>query len=43
MDRLESARAVGDSGLTAMVTDPFLAPLAKEPRYRALARTIGFT
>jgi TolB-like protein len=42
LDRLERARAVGDSGLTALVTDPFLAPLAKEPRYRELVRTIGF-
>lgn len=42
LDRLERARAVGDSGLTALVTDPFLAPLANDPRYRALARSIGF-
>lgn len=42
LNRLERARAVGDSGLITLVTDPFLAPLAQEPRYRALARTIGF-
>ncbi len=42
LDRLERARAVGDSGLTALATDPFMAPLTKEPRYRALVRTIGF-
>jgi hypothetical protein len=42
LHRLERARAVGDSGLTALATDPFMAPLAKEPRYRALVRTIGF-
>jgi TolB-like protein len=42
LDRLERARSVGDSGLTALVTDPFLAPLAREPRYRALVRSIGF-
>ena len=42
LDRLERARAVGDSGLTQLVTDPFLAPLAKQARYRALVRSIGF-
>jgi TolB-like protein len=42
LDRLERARAVGDSGLTALATDPFMAPLAKQPRYRALVRTLGF-
>ncbi len=42
LDRLERARAVGDSGLIALATDPFMAPLTKAPRYRALVRTIGF-
>lgn len=42
IDRLERARAVGDSGLVSLVTDPFLAPLANEPRYRELARSSGF-
>jgi TolB-like protein len=41
-DRLERARAVGDPGLVALVTDPFLAPLANEPRYRELVRASGF-
>ena len=41
LDRLERARAVGDSGMTALVTDPFLAPLVKQPRYRALVRSVG--
>ena len=41
-DRLERARAVGDPGLVALVTDPFLAPLANEPRYRQLVRASGF-
>ena len=41
LDRLERARRVGDSGLTALVTDPFLAPLANQPRFHALARSIG--
>jgi len=39
---LNKARAVGDSGLTAITTDPLLDPLAKDPRYRALARELGF-
>lgn len=42
LDRLERARVVGDSGLVALITDPYLAPLAREPRYRALVRSIGF-
>lgn len=42
LDRLERARVVGDSGLTALAVDPFMAPLRKEPRFQALARSIGF-
>ena len=42
LDRLERARIVGDAGLTALAVDPFMRPLAKEPRYRALVRSIGF-
>ena len=42
LDRLERARKVGDAGLSALAVDPFVAPLAKEPRYRALVRSIGF-
>jgi TolB-like protein len=42
MERLEKARVVGDSGLIALVTDPFLSPLAKDPRYRAMVHSIGF-
>lgn len=42
LDRLERARIVGDAGLTALAADPFMAPLAKEPRYLALVRSIGF-
>ncbi|GAA4721083.1 TIR domain-containing protein [Sphingomonas lutea] len=42
LDRLERARAVGDSGLVALATDPFLAPLANEPRYRGLVHSLGF-
>jgi len=39
---LNKARGVGDSGLTAIATDPLLEPLAKDPRYRALVRDLGF-
>lgn len=42
LDRLEKARVVGDSGLTAMAVDPFMAPIRGEPRFKALARSIGF-
>jgi tetratricopeptide (TPR) repeat protein len=39
---LHKARAVGDSGLTAVATDPLLDPLANDPRYRALVHELGF-
>lgn len=39
---LNKARGVGDSGLTAIATDPLLDPLANDPRYRALVRELGF-
>ncbi len=42
LDRLERARSVGDSGLIALASDPFMTPLMKDPRYRALERSIGF-
>lgn len=42
LNRLDRARIVGDSGLTALAVDPFMAPLAKEPRYQALIQSIGF-
>jgi hypothetical protein len=42
MERLEKARVVGDSGLIALVTDPFLSPLANDRRYRAMVHSIGF-
>jgi TolB-like protein len=41
LDRLERAKAVGDSGLISLTTDPFLDPIAKEPRYRALVQAMG--
>ncbi|WP_375391211.1 TIR domain-containing protein [uncultured Sphingomonas sp.] len=37
---LERARAIGDSGLLYLATDPMLEPLAKEPRFRALLREL---
>jgi TolB-like protein/Tfp pilus assembly protein PilF len=39
---LKKARGVGDSGLTAIATDPLLDPIADDPRYRALVRDLGF-
>ena len=39
---LKKARGVGDSGLTAIATDPLLDPIADDPRYRALVRELGF-
>jgi tetratricopeptide (TPR) repeat protein len=39
---LRKARAVGDSGLTAIASDPALEPLQRDPRYRALVRDLGF-
>ncbi|HMI41827.1 MAG TPA: tetratricopeptide repeat protein, partial [Sphingomicrobium sp.] len=42
MALLEKARRVGDSGLTAVVSDPMLDPLARDARFRAFVRDIGF-
>ncbi len=39
---LGQARAVGDSGLTALASDPLLDPIAKDPRYTSLIRNLGF-
>jgi len=39
---LNKARAVGDSGLTSITTDPLLDPIARDPRYRAFVRELGF-
>ena len=39
---LQRARAVGDSGMTAIASDPLLDPLARDPRYLALVRDMGF-
>lgn len=42
MALLQKARSVGDSGLTAVATDPLLDPLSGDPRFKALVRSIGF-
>lgn len=42
MALLRRARTVGDSGLTAIVSDPLLDPLARDPRFLAFVREIGF-
>lgn len=42
MDALEKARAIGDSGMLYMLTDPMLDPLRKSPRFSALLRAAGF-
>jgi TolB-like protein len=42
MALLQRARAVGDSGLTYITTDPLLDPIARDPRYRAFVRELGF-
>jgi TolB-like protein len=39
---LNKARAVGDSGLTSIVTDPLLDPIARDPRFARLVKEIGF-
>ena len=41
MALLQRARAVGDSGLTAIASDPLLDPIAKDPRFTAFVRSIG--
>ena len=42
MALLKRALAVGDSGMTAIASDPFLDPVARDPRYLALVREMGF-
>ena len=41
LSALEKARAVGDSGLIYLATDPLLDPLRGQPRFAELARTMG--
>lgn len=40
--KLERARQVGDSGLSLIVTDPLLDPIAREPRFVRLVNDLGF-
>ena len=39
---LERARTVGDSGLVSIVSDPWLEPLTRDPRFGSFVRQIGF-
>ena len=39
---LDRAQAVGDSGMVLLATDPFFDPIAKDPRFAATLRAIGF-
>ncbi len=39
---LERARRVGDAGLMGIASDPLLDPIAKDPRYTAMIRDLGF-
>ena len=39
---LRRARSVGDSGLTALATDPLLDPIARHPEFLSLVKDLGF-
>lgn len=39
---LKRARAVGDAGMTNIASDPLLDPIARDPRFVALVRELGF-
>jgi TolB-like protein/Tfp pilus assembly protein PilF len=39
---LEKARSVGDSGLTAVASDPLLDPLSRDPRFQSFVQALGF-
>ena len=39
---LQRARAVGDSGLTSLITDPLLDPIVRDPEYVRLVSDLGF-
>ena len=36
------ARAIGNSGLTLMATDPMLDPISNDPDFVLLAKELGF-
>lgn len=40
--KLERARAVGDSGLSLLATDPLLDPISKDPRFSNMIKALGF-
>jgi len=42
MTKLQRARAIGDSGLTMIATDPLLDPIARDPRFVRFVKDIGF-
>lgn len=42
MAKLARARQVGDSGLSLIVTDPFLDPIARDQRFVQLVNDLGF-
>ena len=42
LELLARARTVGDPGLTAIASDPLLDPIAKDARFQAFVREIGF-
>ena len=42
MSRLERARAIGDSGLSYVATDPLLDPISHDPRFVQFVRDLGF-
>lgn len=42
MARLQRARAIGDSGLSMVATDPLLDPIARDPRFTRLVKDLGF-
>ena len=40
--KLGQARAIGDSGLTMIATDPFFDPIARDPRFDRFVKDLGF-
>jgi TolB-like protein/Tfp pilus assembly protein PilF len=40
--KLQRARAIGDSGLTMIATDPLLDPISRDPRFTRLVNDLGF-
>ena len=42
MTLLYKARTVGDSGLSSIISDPMMDPIARDPRFTRFVRDIGF-